>query len=316
MPYFNSKTFQLRHLTIRFLFIVSVLVQPTPSFAQAESPFDKINAEATKSNITIQHLRGNISVLMGSGGNIVVLTGPQGKLLVDAGIAVSRMKIQDALNSLDSSQIKYLINTHWHWDHTDGNEWLHETGATIISHPNTLKHLSETTRVEEWNHTFASVPLGGRPTVTIKNKTMHFDGNTVVMENYGVGHTDGDLLVLFKDQDVLVLGDIFWNGIYPFIDNGVGGNIDGVIRWVNKSLDFVTEKTIVVAGHGPVGNRADLIEYRDMLVTIRDNVSKLKRGGKSLDEVIPAKPTAAYDTKFGNSLIDPAFFTRLVYAGV
>jgi hypothetical protein len=115
---------------------------------------------------------------------------------------------------------------------------------------------------------------------------------------------------------VLALGDNFWNGIYPFIDNGVGGVIDGMIRWVNITLPLVTDKTIIVPGHGPVGNRAQLVEFRDMLVAIRENVSRLKKQGKTLDEVIAAKPTAAYDAKWGGFVIDPAFFTRLVYAGV
>ena len=286
-------------------------------FAQATSPVTKINEAAAKSDITVQQLRGNISVLFGSGGNIVVLTGPDGKLLVDAGIAVSRPKIQAALDQISPAPIKYLINTHWHWDHTDGNDWVHSRGATIVAHENTLKHLSVTTRVEDWSYTFQPVPVGGRPTVILNtDKTLKFDGETIVLKVDGPGHTDGDISAYFTKADVLALGDIFWNGIYPFIDNGVGGGIDGMIRWVNTSLNQVTDKTVIVPGHGPVGDRAQLVEYRDMLVAIREKVSRLKKQGKSLDEVIAAKPTAAYDAKWGNFVIDPAFFTRLVYAGV
>jgi glyoxylase-like metal-dependent hydrolase (beta-lactamase superfamily II) len=308
-----------RCLLLAFSLLVGVVAWLCPAdlFAQATSPVTKINEAAAKSDITVQRLRGNISVLFGSGGNIVVLTGPDGKLLVDAGIAVSRAKIQAALDQISPAPIKYLINTHWHWDHTDGNEWVHALGATVIAHENTLKHLSVTTRVEDWSYTFQPVPAGGRPTVTITtDKTLKFDGESIVLKNYGPGHTDGDLSVYFPKADVLALGDNFWNGIYPFIDNGVGGVIDGMIRWVNITLPLVTDKTIIVPGHGPVGNRAQLVEFRDMLVAIRENVSRLKKQGKTLDEVIAAKPTAAYDAKWGGFVIDPAFFTRLVYAGV
>ena len=290
---------------------------PTHLFAQATSPVIKINEEAAKADITVEKLRGNISVLSGSGGNIIVLTGPDGKLLVDAGIAVSRAKIQRALDGISQAPIKYLINTHWHWDHTDGNEWVHNLGATIIARENVLKRLSATTRVEDWNYTFQPWPIGGRPTVTFKtDKTLNFDGETIELKSYGPGHTDGDVSAYFKNADVLATGDIFWNGYYPFIDNGVGGGIDGMIRWVNTSLAGVTDKTIIIPGHGPVGNRAQLVEFRDMLVAIRENVARLKKQGKSLEEVVAAKPSASYDAKWGGFVIDGAFFTRLVYAGV
>ena len=292
-------------------------LSPAHAIAQDTSPVIKINQAAAQADITVERLRGNIAVLSGSGGNIVVLSGPDGRLLVDAGIAVSRPKVQAAIDGISQAPIKYLINTHWHWDHTDGNEWVHSLGATIIARENVLKRLSETTRVEDWNYTFQPWPTGGRPTMTFKkDKTLKFDGETIQLKSYGPGHTDGDVLVHFKKADVLVLGDNFWNGYYPFIDNGVGGGIDGMIRWVNASLAGVTEQTIIVPGHGPVGNRAQLVEFRDMLVAIRDNVARLKKQGKSLDEVIAANPTSAYDAKWGGFVIDGPFFTRLIYKGV
>lgn len=290
---------------------------PVEVFAQATSPVIKINNEAAKAEITVQSLRGNISVLMGSGGIITVLTGPDGRLLVDAGIAVSRPRVEAALNSISQAPIKYLINTHWHWDHTDGNDWVHGLGATIIAQENTLKRLSATTSVEDWDYTFQPWPVSARPTITFKtDKTVKFGGETIMLKDHGLGHTDSDITVYFKKADVMALGDIFWNGVYPFIDISTGGSIDGAIRLANASIASVTDKTIIVPGHGPVGDRMQLIEFRDMLVTIRDNVARLKKQGKSLEEVIAAKPTAAFDDKWGGFVIDPAFFTRLVYAGV
>jgi glyoxylase-like metal-dependent hydrolase (beta-lactamase superfamily II) len=289
----------------------------TTTGAQAASPVIKINEAAANAKITIVPLREGISVLMGSGGNITVLNGKDGKLMVDAGIAVSQQRVAAALDKLGPGKVKYLINTHYHWDHTDGNKWVQASGATIIAQKNTLKHVSEPTRVEDWNYTFDPLPAAARPRVTLEtDKTISFEGNNVVMKSFGPGHTDSDLWVYFPKADVLVLGDIFWNGVYPFIDNAHGGGINQAIRWADHALGQAGANTIVVPGHGQVGNRAQLAEFRDMLATIRDNVTRLKRQGKSIDEIIAAKPTAAFDAKYGGFVINPTFFVRLVYAGV
>lgn len=222
-----------------------------------------------------------------------------------------------ALEKISPAPLTYLINTHWHWDHTDGNGWMHESGATIIAHRNTLKHLSQATYVDDWNWTMPPVSIGARPRVLVDdNNTLAFAGDIIHIEHYGPGHTDGDLAVYFQKADVLVLGDIFWNGYYPFIDNQDGGNINDAIEWANKTVAITTDKTIVIPGHGPVGTRTQLMEFRDMLVTVRDKVAALKREGKSLDEIIAAAPTAVFDEKWGHFVIDPAHFTRLVYAGL
>jgi glyoxylase-like metal-dependent hydrolase (beta-lactamase superfamily II) len=285
--------------------------------AQADSPVTKINAEAATSNITVQPLRGNISAVMGSGGNITVLKGDDGKLMVDTGIVLSRPKLSAALDSISMAPPKYAINTHWHWDHTSGNEWIHQAGATIIAHENTAKHLATRIRVEDWQYTFDPSPKGALPALTIKTDlTLNFGDETVLIRSYSPSHTDGDLYVYFVKADVLATGDTYWNGLYPFIDTGAGGGIDGMIQAANANIALATDKTIVVPGHGPVSGRAQLVEYRDMLVGIRDNVAALKRQGKSLSEVIAAKPSAAYDAKWGGFVIAPAFFTRLVYNGL
>ncbi|MBC6982469.1 MBL fold metallo-hydrolase [Caulobacter sp. 17J80-11] len=285
--------------------------------AQADSPVTKINAEAARAEITTTPLRGGLSMLEGSGGNITVLARPDGKFMVDAGIAVSRPRVEAALNQLGGGPVKYLANTHWHWDHTDGNPWVHDLGAVIVATPNTLKYVSRSERVEDWNFTFQPLPPAGRPTeILARDRTMKFGGTTILIRPYEPSHTDGDLSVYFVEPDVLATGDTFWNGVYPFIDNAHGGGIDGMIRAVNVDLGRVTDKTLIVPGHGPVGNRAQLAAFRDMLVGVRDNVAALKAQGKSLDEVLAAKPTAAYDAKWGNFVIDPAFFTRLVYQGL
>ncbi|HTK00102.1 MAG TPA: MBL fold metallo-hydrolase [Bordetella sp.] len=295
-----------------------------PSVSQEARPDDYFHTGAgsrylrrADSDLVVESLRGNITVLMGSGGNITVLSGTDGKFLVDAGISKSQGKLQAALNKIGPSPLKYVINTHWHWDHTDGDEWMHAAGATIVAHENTLKHLTETTHVDAWNWTFYPVPAGARPTLVIDHeKTFNFAGTNIEVENFGGGHTDGDLWVYFEKADVLALGDTFWNGIYPYIDNEDGGSIDGAIKWANKAVERTTDHTIVVPGHGAVGTRTELIEFRDMLVTVRNNVAALKQQGKSLDEIIAAKPTAAFDAKWGNFVFNGDQFTKMVYAGL
>jgi glyoxylase-like metal-dependent hydrolase (beta-lactamase superfamily II) len=152
--------------------------------------------------------------------------------------------------------------------------------------------------------------------VLTADKTLRFDGETVKILHYGAGHTDGDLAVYFRSADVLQTGDMFWNGLYPFIDYVAGGSIDGTIRGADDSIALTTDQTIVIPGHGPVGGRADLIAYRDMLRTVRGRVAAMKAQGKSLAEVEAARPTADYDGTWGRSVISPRLFTALVYRGV
>jgi glyoxylase-like metal-dependent hydrolase (beta-lactamase superfamily II) len=290
---------------------------PRRLFAVAESPVITIRNAAATAKINVTKLRGNVSVLEGSGGNIAVLTGSDGKLLVDAGIPGSRPRITEALTGLSSDPVKHLINTHWHFDHTDGNEWLHSVGAEITAHENTRKHLAETTRVEDWNFTFPPAPPGALPTKLFDNEqTLHLNGSTLALKKYSPAHTDSDISVEFTDADIIHVADTFWNGHFPFIDYSTGGSIDGMIRAAETNVARVGDKTIVIPGHGPIGNKSQLIEFRNMLVTVRDKVGALKKQGKSRDEVVAAKPTADYDAKWGGFVINGDFFTKLVYAGV
>ena len=273
---------------------------------------------AARDQIIVHPVRRNISVLAGSGGNIVVLIGKDGKLLVDAGFAVSQPRVSSALTSIDAEPIKHLINTHWHTDHTNGNAWLHAAGAEITAHENTRKRLSVATRVEGWEWDFPAAPAGALPAnVFADAHEMRWNNTQITMKYYGPAHTDSDIWVNFTDADVVQVGDIWWNGVYPFIDYSTGGSIDGQIRAAEETLEaFTSNKTIIIPGHGPIGDRSGLAEFREMLVAIRENVARLKKQGRSLDETIAARPTADFDAKWGQFLITPAHFTFLVYQGV
>ena len=273
--------------------------------------------EGSQAKIDVHPIRRNISVLEGSGGNIAVLIGKEGKLLIDSGFTLSKTRLVEALNNLSADPITQLINSHWHIDHTDGNSWVHSAGATITAHLNTKKHLSTSTRVEGWQYTFPPSPAGALPTTIFDDEHhAHHNDTNIALKYYGPAHTDSDISVLFEEADVIHVGDTLWNGIYPFIDYSTGGSIDGMIRAAERNLRVTTDKTVVIPGHGPVANKASLTAFRDMLSTIRNNVAALKKQGKSLSETIAARPSAAYDAKWGQFLITPAFFVTLVYSGV
>ena len=296
---------------------ICALALSGPSIGQSASPYQTINSEAARAEIVATPLRKGLTMLEGSGGNMVVLAGPGGLLMVDVGITVSQQKIRRALDRLGRAPLRHVVNTHWHWDHTDGNGWARKAGASIHAHPNTIGRLSQTVRVVEWQHTFTPVPAEARPNVAVRAKTrLTLNGETIIVRPYLAGHTDGDLSVHFVKADVLAVGDTWWNGHYPFIDYVAGGDIDGVIAQANASIALAGPATLIVPGHGPAGSRADLIAYRDMLVDIRARVAALKASGRPLDAIVAEKPTAAYDAKWGTSLISPALFTALVYRGI
>ncbi len=294
--------------------ILAALALVGPAGARGATPYDMINTEAASSPVTLTPLRDNVRLMQGSGGNIAVLSGPDGLFLSDAGIALSKAKI---LAALPKGKIKYAVNTHWHWDHSDGDGWMRATGTNVIAHANTVKHLKQTIRVDEWEHTFTPVAKSALPNIAITApRTFKLDGEAVLVRPYMPSHTDGDLSVYFTRADVLTTGDIYWNGLYPFIDYKAGGSIDGTIAAATASIGYTKPSSLIVPGHGPAAHQADLIAYRDMLVDIRGKVAALKTAGKSLADIIAADPTAAYDAKWGHGLISPALFTTLVYKGL
>lgn len=288
------------------------------ALAKSGTIVDSLRDAASRADITTYPVRSNIAVLEGSGGNIAVLTGKEGKVLVDAGITASRVRIEQALSKLGDQPVTHLINTHWHFDHTDGNEWLHSVGAAIIAHENTRRHLLEAQRVDDWNFDFPPSPTGAIPaTLIASDKVLDLEGTKIGITAYQPAHTDSDISVYFEGANVIHVGDIFWNGLYPFIDYSTGGSIDGTIAASAKVIASVDADTVIIPGHGkPLGTLDDLKHYHEMLATIRDNVARLKSAGRTVEETVAANPTEAFDDQWGKAIISPAFFTRLVYKGV
>ncbi len=277
----------------------------------------QMKAAGAQAKISTQSLRGGVSVLMGSGGNIAVLPGKDGKLLVDAGFASSQPQIAESLAVLSADPMTHLVNTHWHFDHTDGNAWMHAAGAAITAHTNTLKRLSTQQVIADYNMLVPAAPAGALPTELVDGtRTLTLNGETLHLTDFAPAHTDSDLSVHFQNADVYHAGDTWFNGLYPFIDYSTGGSIDGMIRAARVTLAATSAKTILIPGHGPVGTREELQRFHDMLAGTRENVAKLKKQGRSFDEIVAAKPTAAYDGQFKAAVGPVESYIHLVYEGV
>jgi glyoxylase-like metal-dependent hydrolase (beta-lactamase superfamily II) len=277
----------------------------------------QMRAGGRLATLTIEPLRKNISLISGSGGNILVLPGEDGKLVVDSGLATSRIQMSRVLQSLSADPLRVLINTHWHFDHTDGNEWMHSAGATIFAHEKTLTRMQHRQFIPEFEGVYPPSPSGALPTVTFqRTRTLNANGHRITLTRYTPAHTETDISVFFADADVLHAGDSFFSRFYPFIDYNSGGNIDGMITACRETMSLIGPSTILVGGHGPAGGRNDLVAFEQMLVEVRGKIATLKQAGASAKEAIARRPTAPFDEKWGNGFVSPELFTSLVYRGV
>jgi glyoxylase-like metal-dependent hydrolase (beta-lactamase superfamily II) len=253
-------------------------------------------------------------MLVGSGGNIGVSVGADGVLIVDDQYAPLTAKIRAAIAKLTDQPVRMVLNTHWHGDHTGGNENFAGTGALIVAHDNVRVRMSASYFSEFFQTESPPSPDAALPVVTFDSTvSFHLNGQRIRAEHVPPAHTDGDSLVWFEDRNAVHMGDTYFNGFYPFIDVGSGGSLRGMIQAVDLALPRIDPQTRVIPGHGPLSNRAELVEYRTMLATVADRLQALKAAGKSLDEVIAAKPTAEFDARWGQGFIGPDRWVGLVY---
>ena len=280
---------------------------PAEALAAARARFGKAPIESTT-------LTENLTLLRGPGGNVVVLTGADGKLIVDTFTQFAWDRFKKTLDDLGKAPLKLAINSHWHWDHTDNNTNVHDTGATLLAHENTLKRLSETHDLDVIGLHFDPEPASALPQKTFKESyQMNFSGEHVALGRFAPAHTDSDIFIHFQKSNVLHMGDVFFNGIYSYIDRGTNGSIRGMIAGTTKMLAMVDSETKIVPGHGPLGNKADLKAFRDMLVTAEARVQKLKTAGKTLDEAVAAKPLADLDATWGKGPLNSDAFVHVVF---
>jgi glyoxylase-like metal-dependent hydrolase (beta-lactamase superfamily II) len=275
-----------------------------------------LRASGATAQITTQRLKKDLYVLIGSGGNIIALKNRGELLLVDAGYATSQAQITKALAAISPKSPSVLINTHWHFDHTDGNEWLHGAGAKITAHRNTLLRLSTTQHIELLNATLPPSPGGAWPTEVFNEESIKKFGEVqLTLKHYAPAHTDTDISVHFSEIDVIHVGDTWYNGLYPFIDYSSGGTIGGMIAATQANLARASARTVLVPGHGAVGNREQMQRFFEMLTDVRERVATYKRQGKSVDEIVTLRPTAAFDPYFTTEMVPVKVFLALVYQG-
>jgi len=293
-----------------------------PTFAQQPTmtPAEQLaamRAQFGKAPIDATHLADNLTLLSGPGGNVVALTGSDGKLLVDTFTQMAWDRFKKTVDDLGSGPLKFVIDTHWHFDHTDNNANLHGAGATLIAHENTRKHMSETHDLEFLNLHFDPSPADAVPQHTFHGSyQMHFNGEHLTLGHFSPAHTDSDIYVHFQKANVLHMGDVFFNGMYCYIDRGTGGSIGGMIAGATRMLAMVDNNTKIVPGHGPLGNKTDLKNFRDMLVTVQARVRKLKTAGKSAQQAVAAKPLADLDAVWGKGFLNSDIFVQLVYSTI
>jgi glyoxylase-like metal-dependent hydrolase (beta-lactamase superfamily II) len=237
-----------------------------------------MRADGATAKITVLPLRGGVSVLMGSGGHILVTSGSDGKLAVDSGYAKSQPQIEHALSMVSTAPLRHLINTHWHYDHTDGDEWMHKAGAKIIAQAKTLTRMSSHQVIPAFDAVLPPSPKGALPTSVFEEaETVEVNGENIRLRRYAPAHTDTDISVFFPEANVLHTGDTWFNGYYPFIDYDSGGSIQGLLTAATENLSFADENMIVVPGHGEMGKRKDLVEFREMLQSVHAKVAAQKR---------------------------------------
>jgi cyclase len=272
----------------------------------------------SQDDIKTFHVQGNVYMLVGAGANIAVQTGEDGVLVVDTGSAATRTKVLAAIRQLSKKPIRWIINTNGNPDHTGGNETISQAGETVNGNPAAIiANENVLTRMAEAKRPITEQPLNS---FFEDSRDFYFNGEAVFLYHIPNAHTDGDVMVYFRGSDVLVAGDIFLTTTYPVIDAKSGGGIEGFVTGLNKMLDIAVPKylqeggTYVIPGHGRVCDEADLVDYRDMVVIVRDRIRDLIKQGKTLEQVKAAKPSLDYDARYGvDKSWTTAMFVEAVY---
>lgn len=269
---------------------------------------------ATEVAVRTEPVAPGVYVLYGSGGNIGVSVGADGVFLIDDQYAVMTPRISQALAKINPAPPRFVFNTHWHGDHTGGNENFAANGTVVIAHDQVRARMNSDQFSEFFQSRTGASPAGALPVVTFNNSlTLHVNGDDLHGIHAPQGHTDGDVFIHFEKANVIHTGDLMFAGMYPFIDLDSGGSVNGVIAAVDRMLALSDEKTRIIPGHGEVANRAGLLAYREMLTVTSQRVRDLVKAGKSVDEVLAAKPNADFDAALSWSFITAERYVQILY---
>ncbi len=278
--------------------------------ASAQEDFSKVEIQTEK-------LADTVYMMTGSGGNLGVSVGEDAVFVIDDQFAPLTPKIQAAIAKLTDKPVKFVLNTHWHFDHTGGNENVGKAGAIIVAHENVRKRLSAEGFIEFLGMKTKPEPKIALPVVTFtRDLSFHLNGDDIEVHHVPRAHTDGDSIVQFRKSNVVHMGDTFFNKLYPFIDTSSGGSVAGVIAAVDRILKVAGDDTKIIPGHGPLGNKADLKAYREMLAAVSGNIRSQIGAGKTLEQVIASKPTAKYDEVWGKGFLAPEKFVAMLYGNL
>jgi glyoxylase-like metal-dependent hydrolase (beta-lactamase superfamily II) len=271
-----------------FLLAFSFLFSFHSSFGQE---FDQVEIRTEKAG-------DGVYVLFGAGGNIGVCIGEDGALLVDSQFAELNEKITAAIAEIKDVPIRYVLNTNWHYDHVSGNKPLAEGGAVVIAQTDTRKRMVTEQYIPQFDSRVPPYPEAALPTMTFaKSITLNFNGGDIHAFHIKNAHSDSDIVIRFKNANVIHTGDIVFSAGFPFIDTAHGGSIEGMIKAVDYLIEKIDEETKIIPGHGPLTDQEGLKEYRNMMITVRDRIKKHLDGGKSLKEILTSNPTDGFEMK-------------------
>ena len=283
--------------------IAASLLAALPAAAQ---DFSKVEIKTTK-------LGDTTYMMEGAGGNLGLSIGEDAVFVIDDQFAPLSEKITAAIAKLTAKPVRFILNTHWHFDHTGGNENFARAGAIVVAHENVRNRMSAGQLIEFLKMTEPPAPRGALPVVTFAGSvTFHLNGDEMRVIHVPRAHTDGDAIVHFARSDVIHMGDVYFNGMYPFIDTSSGGTIDGTIAACDRVIALARDSTRIIPGHGPLSNRTELKAYRDMLAAARERIGKLVADGRKVEEIVAAKPMADFDAKLGNGFIKADRFAEMI----